>query len=1035
MRRLKSNLCFVPPLSVFLLFRHSICHQCPLYNPFPSARQIKGFATPADVDAWLLANPYTTTGALHFAFTPSGALGYGIQTNATVKSQRGQFEDATFDYQVPLQAAAEREIARYIAQDWTLTWTPSYAEFAHPAISAFSAVGSAGATFLFAAAMFSFVTQASNLVTERELKLRQAMSTMGLMDSVFWLTWFLWEFLLAIISCILLVCFGMMFQFDFFLHNAFLVLFLMFFLFWLSMTSLAFFVSTFLRKASTANTVGFFIFIIGFVLQLIVLFGVPYSKEYSNGLRIIFNLFPPDLLAIGLKYLGDATATPEDPGIKLSTIGQCSPRSPDCVMTMAGIYVWLLVLTIVYFILAVYLDNVLPDVNGIRKPCFFFLYPSFWTGRASGGEHGGLFSCFGRKVPELDPNDRADDADVIEEEEKVKAAAAAAGGGEAANVSVSVRGLVKTFPGRTEMKRCCVIKKSPAFHAVKGSWFGVEKDKLFCLLGPNGAGKSTTIHCLTGIIPTTAGDALVLGSSIRDPGRMARIRGSMGVCPQLDILWNLPPPLFPPQPPSSPPASPQLLSLGPPSATQAAWRAYGASWACARSLTSSLVLGSSIRDPGSMARIRGIMGVCPQFDILWDRLSGAEHLYLFARIKGLPPAHTHKEVATLLEEVRLTEAQKMRTRAYSGGMKRRLSVAVALIGDPKVVYLDEPTTGMDPVSRRHVWDIVERAKKGPAIVLTAHSMEEADILGDRIAIMALLPSPPPIHTPQAWTLCPVATCMDPVSRRHVWDIVERAKKGRAIVLTTHSMEEADILGDRIAIMARGRLRCIGTSIHLKNRFGAGFLVTVGIGAKGGTPSAVDLQADNAAKAAVAEKASAVKAYFKEVSGARRAGTRKLDVEASDESKGYVKFLVPRDREPQLTAFFKELNDSSKELGITDTQLSLSTLEEVFLNIARQAELETAQAEGRFENIVLTNGLSVQVPVGAELVSLPATEEFPQGSLIDVSWQQDDTGTLRISKFSEQRETTAEAAADAVPARWGKSGAEKSFWARMCGCCS
>ncbi|CAI6001248.1 unnamed protein product [Closterium sp. NIES-64] len=830
-------------------------------RPINFDTQIKGFATPADVDAWLLANPYTTTGALHFAFTPSGALGYGIQTNATVKSQRGQFEDATFDFQVPLQAAAEREIARYIAQDWTLTWTPSYAEFAHPAISAFSAVGSAGATFLFAAAMFSFVTQASNLVTERELKLRQAMSTMGLMDSVFWLTWFLWEFLLAIISCILLVCFGMMFQFDFFLHNAFLVLFLMFFLFWLSMTSLAFFVSTFLRKASTANTVGFFIFIIGFVLQLIVLFGVPYSKEYSNGLRIIFNLFPPDLLAIGLKYLGDATATPEDPGIKLSTIGQCSPRSPDCVMTMAGIYVWLLVLTIVYFILAVYLDNVLPDVNGIRKPCFFFLYPSFWTGRASGGEHGGLFSCFGRKVPELDPNDRADDADVIEEEEKVKAAAAAAGGGEAANVSVSVRGLVKTFPGRTEMKRCCVIKKSPAFHAVKGSWFGVEKDKLFCLLGPNGAGKSTTIHCLTGIIPTTAGDALVLGSSIRDPG--------------------------------------------------------------------------------SMARIRGIMGVCPQFDILWDRLSGAEHLYLFARIKGLPPAHTHKEVATLLEEVRLTEAQKMRTRAYSGGMKRRLSVAVALIGDPKVVYLDEPTTGMDPVSRRHVWDIVERAKKG-----------------------------------------------------------------RAIVLTTHSMEEADILGDRIAIMARGRLRCIGTSIHLKNRFGAGFLVTVGIGAKGGTPSAVDLQADNAAKAAVAEKASAVKAYFKE----------KLDVEASDESKGYVKFLVPRDREPQLTAFFKELNDSSKELGITDTQLSLSTLEEVFLNIARQAELETAQAEGRFENIVLTNGLSVQVPVGAELVSLPATEEFPQGSLIDVSWQQDDTGALRISKFSEQRETTAEAAVDAVPAR-------------------
>jgi len=69
--------------------------------------------------------------------------------------------------------------------------------------------------------------------------------------------------------------------------------------------------------------------------------------------------------------------------------------------------------------------------------------------------------------------------------------------------------------------------------------------------------------------------------------------------------------------------------------------------------------------------------------------------------------------------------------------------------------------------------------------------------------------------------------MDPVSRRYVWDIIERAKHGRAIVLTTHSMEEADILGDRIAIMAKGRLRCIGTSIHLKQRFGAGIIVTVG----------------------------------------------------------------------------------------------------------------------------------------------------------------------------------------------------------------
>lgn len=81
--------------------------------------------------------------------------------------------------------------------------------------------------------------------------------------------------------------------------------------------------------------------------------------------------------------------------------------------------------------------------------------------------------------------------------------------------------------------------------------------------------------------------------------------------------------------------------------------------------------------------------------------------------------------------------------------------------------------------------------------------------------------------------CPSSAClpllpqgMDPISRRYVWDIIQEAKEGRAIVLTTHSMEEADILGDRIAIMAKGKLRCIGTSLRLKQKFGSGYQVRV-----------------------------------------------------------------------------------------------------------------------------------------------------------------------------------------------------------------
>ncbi|KAJ6293905.1 hypothetical protein OIU76_022053 [Salix suchowensis] len=93
-----------------------------------------------------------------------------------------------------------------------------------------------------------------------------------------------------------------------------------------------------------------------------------------------------------------------------------------------------------------------------------------------------------------------------------------------------------------------------------------------------------------------------------------------------------------------------------------------------------------------MSGIRQIIGVCPQFDILWDALSGEEHLELFASIKGLPLASIKSVAQESLAQVKLTESAKVRARSYSGGMRRRLSVAISHLGDPKLVILDEPTT-------------------------------------------------------------------------------------------------------------------------------------------------------------------------------------------------------------------------------------------------------------------------------------------------------------------------------------------------------
>ena len=115
-----------------------------------------------------------------------------------------------------------------------------------------------------------------------------------------------------------------------------------------------------------------------------------------------------------------------------------------------------------------------------------------------------------------------------------------------------------------------------------------------------------------------------------------------------------------------------------------------------------------------------------------SELTGIEHLYLFAGLRNIPADKVESEAHRLLKEVELEDAAHVRSTMYSGGMRRRLSVAISLIGNPKIVFLDEPTTGMDPVSRRKVWNTIERAKKNKVIVLTTHSMEEADVLGDKI---------------------------------------------------------------------------------------------------------------------------------------------------------------------------------------------------------------------------------------------------------------------------------------------------------------
>ncbi|XVE56975.1 hypothetical protein DITRI_Ditri04bG0054700 [Diplodiscus trichospermus] len=118
------------------------------------------------------------------------------------------------------------------------------------------------------------------------------------------------------------------------------------------------------------------------------------------------------------------------------------------------------------------------------------------------------------------------------------------------------------------------------------------------------------------------------------------------------------------------------------------------------------------------------MGVCPQHDLLWETLTGWEHLLFYGRLKNLRGSALNRAVEESLKSVNLFHGGVADKQAgkYSGGMKRRLSVAISLIGDPKVVYMDEPSTGLDPASRNSLWSVVKRAKQDRAIILTSISL-------------------------------------------------------------------------------------------------------------------------------------------------------------------------------------------------------------------------------------------------------------------------------------------------------------------------
>jgi ABC-2 type transport system ATP-binding protein len=133
--------------------------------------------------------------------------------------------------------------------------------------------------------------------------------------------------------------------------------------------------------------------------------------------------------------------------------------------------------------------------------------------------------------------------------------------------------------------------------------------------------------------------------------------------------------------------------------------------------------------------VKNLIGVSPQDTILSERLNCWENLALIGKVHGLSSDKVKERSKGLMETMGLMDRSKDQVRKFSGGMKRRLSIVMALVSDPQVLFLDEPTLGLDPQARRAIWEYIAGLKGKKTILLTTHYMEEADSLSDRIGII------------------------------------------------------------------------------------------------------------------------------------------------------------------------------------------------------------------------------------------------------------------------------------------------------------
>ncbi|KAL4432497.1 hypothetical protein ABPG74_013351 [Tetrahymena malaccensis] len=568
-----------------------------------------------------------------------------------------------------------------------------------------------------------FLRFSSRILHEKEKRIREGMMMMGLGKIAFYTSWFL-TYLIVYALISLLVTAGL--KIYFFTTVDFVVIYILHFTFGACLLAQSLFITVFFHKQRTGIIGATFLFLFQFLQS----FNQGSPETLNNTAYKAQAFIVSNAITQAMRMLVIYQSRNEN--VTIDMLNQLCNRSRLIYSINSS---W--ISFVVYFVLFLYLDQVISNEFGQRKHWLFFIGCKL-RNQNSKKQQTRVSADQGQ---EFNLNETVDISLQNQEGQKK---------------TIKIENLSKEFKTEGVLKR-----------AVDQINLQMYSGQVFSFLGHNGAGKSTTISMLTGMIPPTSGTAYIKG---------------------LDITKD-------------------------------------------------------------MDKIRTILGVCPQHDILFDSLSVKEHLYLFAVLKGIPFREISVAVQKIIKDVDLEEKTNSLSSSLSGGQKRKLSVAIAFIGESQVVLLDEPTSGMDVQARRHIWEMVKNYKQQ-----------------------------------------------------------------KIIILTTHFMDEADYLGDRIGIISDGQVKCVGSSVFLKEKFGNGYNLTL-VKEQNTTPSEPIIQFINR--------------HFPESS---------LISDYSAE----IAFQIPYKYIPQFEQMFNEIERLKNQLSIRSYGVSITTLEEVFLKVASMNDNHVVQ---------------------------------------------------------------------------------------------